>query len=79
VIALTATGRKVRGLQRVDLAWSGATSSSVDVYRDGVRITTTANDGAHTDNLNRKGSASYTYKVCEAASTTCSNEARVAF
>ena len=78
-ITLTATGRKVRGVQRVDLAWSGATSTSVDVYRDGVRITTTPNDGAHTDNLNRKGSGSYAYKVCEATTTTCSNEARVTF
>jgi serine protease len=46
---LTATGYKVRGRQTVDLAWSGATSTNVDVYRNGSVVATTANDGAYTD------------------------------
>ncbi len=78
-ITLSATGYKVKGLQTVDLTWSGATSTSVDVYRNGARITTTANDGAYTDAINKKGGGSYTYKVCEAGTTTCSNEATVTF
>jgi subtilisin len=78
-ISLTATGYKVKGRQSVDLAWSGATSTNVDVYRDGVKITTTANDGAHTDNIGKVGGGSYTYKVCEAGTSTCSNEATVVF
>ena len=76
---LTATGRKVRGLHKADLAWSGATSANVDVYRDGTLVATTANDGAYTDNIDQRGSATYTYQVCEAGTSTCSNEAIVDF
>lgn len=78
-ITLTARGYKVRGAQRVDLSWAGAPGVSVDVWRNGGKITTTANDGFHTDNLNTKGSGTYRYKVCEAGATTCSNEATVVF
>ncbi|MFO7587839.1 MAG: S8 family serine peptidase [Gemmatimonadota bacterium] len=76
---LTATGYKVKGTQMADLFWSGATSTNVDVYRGGAVIVTTANDGFHTDNIGRKGGGSYTYKVCEAGTSTCSNEATVVF
>jgi hypothetical protein len=79
IVELTARGYKVRGLQRADLSWSGATSASVDVYRNGTRLTTTANDGLHTDAINRKGSATYTYKVCEAGTATCSAQVSVSF
>jgi PKD repeat protein len=78
-INLTATGYKVRGRHHVDLTWSGATSNDVDVYRDGVVIATTANDGAYTDATNNVGGGSYTYQVCEAGTSTCSNEATVEF
>jgi hypothetical protein len=78
-LSLTATGTKVRGVQRVDLAWSGATSADVDVFRDGVRIAVTANDGAYTDNLNRKGAGTYDYMVCEAGTTACSPMRTVVF
>ena len=78
-ISLSATGYKVKGLQHVDLVWSGATSTSVDVHRDGIKVVTTENDGAYTDNIGSKGGGSYTYKVCEAGTTTCSNEASVVF
>jgi len=45
-----------------------------------VKIVTTANDGAYTDNIGQKGSGvSYTYKVCEAGTSTCSNESTVIF
>jgi hypothetical protein len=52
---VTATAYKVRGWQNVDLTWSGAASTAVDVYRDGMRITTTPNTGRYTDAINRKG------------------------
>ncbi|MGY1839205.1 MULTISPECIES: chitinase N-terminal domain-containing protein [unclassified Modestobacter] len=79
-IALTsATGSKVKGLQQVDLVWSGATSTSVDVHRNGQKVATTANDGAHTDAIGQKGGGSYTYKVCEADTSACSNEMTVVF
>jgi subtilisin len=76
---LSVTGDKVRGLQKADLTWSGATSTNVDVYRDGALITTTANDGAYRDNIDQRGGGSYTYQVCEAGTSTCSNEATVDF
>ena len=78
-ITLAASGRKVKGVQHADLTWSGASGTSVDVLRDGTRITTTANDGAHTDNIGAKGGGSYTYQVCEAGTTTCSNTVVVTF
>lgn len=78
-ITLTAKGYKVKGVQQADLAWSGAGSTSVDVYRNGTRITATANDGAYTDNIGKSGGGTYAYKVCEAGTTTCSNEASVVF
>ena len=78
-ITLSASGRKVRGFHTVDLSWSGATSTNVDVYRNGALIATTANDGSHTDSTGRKGRATYTYQVCEAGTATCSNVATVIF
>ena len=74
---LAATGYKVRGLQKADLEWSGATSANVDVYRDGALIATTANDGFYTDNIDQRGGGSYTYQVCEAGTSICSIEATV--
>jgi N-acetylmuramoyl-L-alanine amidase len=76
---LTATGYKNRGLQKADLAWSGADSTDVDVYRDGTVIATTANDGSYKDNIDQRGGGSYRYQVCEAGTNTCSNEATVSF
>jgi len=76
-ISLSARGYKLKGLQKADLSWSGP-SGSFEVYRSGLKIATVQTT-AYTDNLNTKGSGSYTYKVCEAGSTTCSNEATVSF
>jgi subtilisin family serine protease len=78
-ITLSAVGSKEKGLQKADLTWSGATSVNVDIYRDGALITTTGNDGSHRDNINQRGGGSYTYKVCEAGTATCSNQATVNF
>lgn len=79
-ITLTASGYKVKGLQKADLSWSGATSTNVDVYRNGGKIWTTPNTGSYTDSINNRGSGSYTYKVCESGgTTTCSNDATVTF
>lgn len=78
-ITLTASGYKLKGAQHVDLAWTGAASTDVDVFRNGVNIVTTANDGAYTDVIGSKGSGSYTYKVCEAGTATCSPERTVVF
>jgi PKD repeat protein len=78
-ITLSATGYKVRGLQKVDLGWSGAAGSDVDIYRDGAQLTMTANDGFYTDEINQRSGGSYTYWICEAGTSTCSGNATVTF
>ncbi len=78
-ISLSASGYKVKGVQHADLSWSGATGTDIDVYRDGALVVTTANDGAHTDNIGSKGGGSYDYQVCEAGTTTCSAVVTVVF
>ncbi len=78
-ITLSAARYKMRGLQKADLVWSGATSSDVDVYRNTYIIATTPNNGFYTDNIDQRGGGSYTYKVCQEGSSTCSDEATVTF
>lgn len=75
-ISLTATGYKVRGIRYVDLAWTGA-SGTVDIYRNNVKIATDS-DGTYTDNLGRV-SGTFTYRVCDTGTSTCSNDATVVF
>lgn len=77
-ITLSATGRSTRGGNRVDLTWSGAAGASVDLFRNGALLVTTANDGSYTDNLKR-ATGTFTYRACEAGSSTCSNDATVTF
>lgn len=78
-ISLTVSPTKVRGAKTPELGWSGATSDQVDIYRDGVFVIQTENDGAHTDNVGKKGGGSYTYKLCEAGTTTCSDFVTVSY
>jgi subtilisin family serine protease len=77
--SLSVSAYKVRGVQHADLTWSGASSTNVDIFRNGSLVATTANSGAYTDNIGQRGGGSYTYKVCEAGTTTCSNEAVATF
>jgi len=37
------------------LTWSGATSADIDVYRNGVVVATTPNDGSYTDSTGDTG------------------------
>ena len=78
-IQLRASGRKVGGINTVRLTWSGATSNNIDVYRNSALITTVPNTGTYTDSTGDTGRARYTYKVCEAGTSTCSNEVTVRF
>ena len=77
--SLSVFAYKLQGLQKADLTWSGATSTNVDIYRDGSLITTVANSGSYTDNINRRGGGSYTYQVCEAGTNICSNTANASY
>ena len=77
--SLSTRGYKTRGVRAVDLTWSGA-GTSVDVYRNNVRILTgTANDGFQTDNIGGKGPGTFTYRVCNTGTSTCSNNSTVTF
>ncbi len=78
-ITLTASGYKVKGKHHADLSWSGAAGSNVDVFVDGGLWTTTANDGFYTWTNGAKGGAVYTFQVCEAGTSTCSNIDTVVF
>ncbi len=76
---LTAVGRKNKGVNTIDLTWSGATGENVDIKRDGTKVLTTANDGKETDSTGDKGGRVYSYQVCEAGTSTCSNTVQVVF
>jgi len=70
---LALSGQRTRGGKRVELTWTGATTSTVDVYINGSFNDNTANDGSAAYNVNKN--ASYTFQVCEAGSTTtCTNQ-----
>jgi hypothetical protein len=78
-ITLTATGRTEGAIQYMSLKWSGATGSTVDIYRNGSFLRNTTNDGSDTNGRTYQGAATYSFKVCQAGSTTCSNTATVQF
>ena len=78
-ITLSARGKKVGGINTSRLTWSGATSSNIDVNRDGIVIATVPNNGHYNDSTGTTGQATFTYKVCEAGTQTCSNTVTVSF
>ena len=61
----------------VHLRWTGATTPSVKIYRNQVRIAKVANTGSYSDTLTEHGI--YTYQVCEVGTGNCSNEVNVRF
>jgi PKD repeat protein len=79
-ISLTATGSVRNGREEATLRWSGTGSSSVDVYRNTVRITRTNNDGLYVSSRARTGGASTaTFRVCERGTSICSNTTSITF
>lgn len=78
-VNLSAVGYKDKGRQKVDLSWSGATTGTVEVFRDGVLIMTTANDGVETDHIDNRGGGAYEYQLCETAGGACSSLVTVVF
>jgi len=75
-LSLTAQGYT----STVNLAWKGSTAANIDVYRSGIRLTTTPNDGAFTDTPSQKlKGVTLNYKVCNAGTSTCSPVAKVVF
>ncbi|MEO8089441.1 MAG: galactose oxidase-like domain-containing protein [Gemmatimonadales bacterium] len=78
-ISLTATGKQDGAVQYMTLRWSGATGTMVDIYRNGARLRTTANDGSDSNGRTFSGNVTYVFRVCAAGTTTCSNDATVTF
>ncbi|HEX7336236.1 MAG TPA: PKD domain-containing protein [Gemmatimonadales bacterium] len=78
-IQLAVTGREDATTQYMTLTWSGANGASVDVYRNGALIKTTENDGRYTNSRVFQGTITYVYRLCEAGTSTCSNEASASF
>ncbi len=76
-LAAVLKGKMNRKGQKVQLQWGGAAGANVDIWRDDVLVTTTANDGAYNDTVTAAGT--HIYKVCEAGTSTCSNTAEVTF
>jgi subtilisin family serine protease len=74
-ISLSSSVRYPGGRPRVTLAWTGATTAYVDIYRDGSRVARVSNNGSWNE---RVSTGTFTYKVCEAASNArCSPDAQV--
>jgi len=73
----------VRGQHEVELTWSGATTSQVDISRNGSALATVANDpggdNSFLDRTGNRGRGTYTYQVCEAGSEVCSDEVTTTF
>ncbi len=70
---------KVRGAKNADLAWTRATSSEVDISRDGGIIGTIDDDGVHAGIIAGRGGGSYEYVVSNAGTNTCRNAATAIF
>jgi len=78
-ITLSASGYKVKGTRHAGLNWTGATTS-VDVYRDNVKISASPIPGSsYTDVIGGKGPGTFNYKVCHAGTASCSNISTVVF
>jgi PKD repeat protein len=71
---LNASGYKAKGRIIIDLSWSGATSATVDIYRNNNRIASGLTGTKYSDNTGQSGSGTFTHKVCEAGTAICSNQ-----
>lgn len=78
-ISLSGNGSKVSGRWKADLTWSGASGTQVDIFRNGTKIATVANNGSYSDQTNERGSGTLTYKVCEAGSSSACASVTIEF
>ena len=76
---LATSGYKVKGFHNIDLSWIGSEASIFDVKIDGIDIATDISGNSYTDSTSNKGAGSYTYQICEANSSICSNTSTVNF
>jgi hypothetical protein len=55
----------------VKLNWTGASGTTVWIYRNGARVAVVSNSGSYGERVKLK-SVAYSYKVCEVGGTRCS-------
>ncbi|AZQ10675.1 S8 family serine peptidase [Shewanella khirikhana] len=77
-IQLTSSSYSGKRGEQVELNWSGASTRKVNVYRNGVVISATANDGNFVDTLNNPYGI-YSYHICEDGTGNCSDISSVTF
>ncbi len=79
-LVLHAVGYRQKGRHAIDLTWTGAESTQVDVYSaDGKIATVSAQAGSYTYTPQGRGQGTYTLRVCESGSTYCSRSETVIF
>lgn len=78
-IELRTFGFKKRGYHKVFLSFFGSSGGAVNIVRNNTIVETT-NEEVFLDEVNKRGQASYTYKVCEAAHPkSCSPNQTIVF
>jgi len=75
---LSASGTKQKRQIRTNLQWSGFTASTLDIYRNGGLIFSTANDGSQTDTI-KATAGTFVYQACGRGTSVCSNQVTVTF
>jgi hypothetical protein len=78
---LQGRGFSFAGRRTADITWNSlckVPATSVDIFRDGVKIITTANDGSHRD-VPVPGTFPANYQVCVAGTGDCTNVVTVFF
>jgi plastocyanin len=78
-IVLAAHGKVMGGINVSRLMWTGASASTIDVKRGGVVVATVPNTGRYIDSTGTTGRQSFVYQVCDAGTSTCSNQVTVNF
>ena len=75
--ALTVSKQSTKSGNTAALSWSGVIGANVEVWRNGARYLTTANDGRHNDIKLPRGS--FSYRVCAVGGAPCSATVTVTF
>jgi hypothetical protein len=76
-ISLTVSSRKSGNSRIVDVVWAGATTSTVDIFRNGSLLVTVPNSGSYTETFPSSVKGNLTYKVCNSGGGPCSNEVSI--
>ncbi|HWN69729.1 MAG TPA: proprotein convertase P-domain-containing protein, partial [Haliangium sp.] len=70
---VSAVRRSTKGVE-VNIAWTGASTANVEVFRNGASLGLKPNTGAFRDRFNSVGNT-FTYVVCDEGGARCSNSA----